>query len=182
MSQASQASRRYAEAVVESALADGESALETLVKDLTGLAGALALSGDLANVLVNPAFSSAERSKVIEAVVDNLKVAPLTRRFIFLLSDKGRIEDIPEIAAAVKDIADGRAGRTTAYVETASELSAASIEQLKKALERRTGKKLELEISVVPELIGGVRARVGSFLLDGTIQTELARLREKLVG
>lgn len=178
----SQASRRYAEAAVESALTSGESALEALTNELGALAGALSMNADLENVLMNPSFSTEERTKVIDAVLGHINAGNTTRRTVKLLSDKGRLADLGEIAEAVKNIADERAGRTVAYVETASELSDAAKEQLRRALEKRTGKKLEMEITIDPSLIGGVRARVGSFLLDGTIQTELARLRERLAG
>lgn len=180
MALVSQASRRYAEAVVESALTEGDAALETLVEELSALSGALSVNTDLVHVLMNPAFSTEERVKVLDALMAHLKLSDRTQRFLRLLSDKGRIHELQGIAEAVQAIADDRAGRTTAYVETATELSAAATDQLKRALEKRTGKKLALEVSINPELIGGIRARVGTFLLDGSIQTELSRLREKL--
>ncbi len=180
MALVSQVSRRYAEAVVESALSDGEDALSKLVTELTALAGALSVNNELEQVLMNPAFSTEERVKVLEALMSHLKLSDRAQRFLRVLSDKSRINELSEIAEAVKQIADDRAGQTIAYVETAAELSPAAIEQLKHALEKRTGKKLELEIVLNPELIGGLRARVGTFLLDGSIQTELMRLREQL--
>lgn len=180
MALVSQASRRYAEAVVESALADGEDALSTLVEELSALAGALGVNSDLSQVLMNPAFSTEERANVLDALMSHFHLSGRTQRFLHLLSDKGRIQELGDIADAVSEIADTRAGRTTAYVETAAELSPTAVEQLKRALEKRTGKKLDLELTLNPALIGGLRARVGSFLLDGSIQTELTRLREKL--
>lgn len=180
MALVSQASRRYAEAVVESALTEGDAALETLVEELTALAGALSVNADLGHVLMNPAFSTEERVKVLDALMAHLKLSERTQRFLRLLSDKGRIDELEAIAESVKAAADQRAGRTTAFVESAAELSPAATEALKRALEKRTGKKLELEVSINPDLIGGIRARVGTFLLDGSIQTELSRLREKL--
>ncbi|MCA9548946.1 MAG: ATP synthase F1 subunit delta [Myxococcales bacterium] len=180
MALVSQAARRYAEAAAESALAHGEAQLDTLVQELSALAGALAINHDLESVLMNPAFGTEERSKVVESLMEHMKLSQLTRQFMRLVSDKGRITELTAIAEAVKQIADDRAGRTVAFVETATELAPASLEQLKRALERRTGKKLEMHVKIDPAVIGGVRARVGTFLLDGTIQTELARLRERL--
>lgn len=182
MALVSQVSRRYAEAVVESTLTEGDAALDKLVTELNGLAGALSVNPDLGHVLMNPAFSTEERVKVLDALMAHLKLGDRTQRFLRLLSDKGRIHELAAIAESVQAIADDRAGRTTAYVETAAELSPSAVEQLKRALEKRTGKKLELEVTIKPELIGGIRARVGTFLLDGSIQTELARLRERLGG
>ena len=146
MSQVSQASRRYAEAVVESALTEGDTALETLVSELSGLSAALSVNADLGHVLMNPAFSTEERVKVMDALMAHLKLSDRTQRFLRLLSDKGRIQELESVAEAVQQLADDRAGRTTAYVETAAELSPASSEQLKRALEKRTGKKLDLEL------------------------------------
>jgi F-type H+-transporting ATPase subunit delta len=182
MALVSQAARRYAEAATESALAHGEAQLDALVQELGALAGALSVNRDLEHVLMNPAFGTAERTKVVEGLMAHLNLSPLTRQFLRLLSDKGRLTDLSAIAEAVKQISDDRAGRTVAHVETAAELSPAALEQLRRALERRTGKKLEMKVTVDPAVIGGIRARVGTFLLDGTIQTELARLRERLAA
>ena len=180
MALVSQAARRYAEAATESALAHGEAQLDTLVKELSDVAGALVVNRDLEHILMNPAFGTEERAKVVEALMAHMKLSELTQHFIRLLSDKGRIDELPGIAEAVRHIADERAGRTVAFVETATELAPAALEQLKRSLERRTGKKLQMSVTVDPAVIGGVRARVGTLLLDGTIQTELARLRERL--
>ena len=68
----SQSSRRYAEAAVESALAHGETALEALTQEIGALAGAVSLNPDLENVLMNPVFSTAERAKVLDAVMGQI--------------------------------------------------------------------------------------------------------------
>ena len=80
-------------------------------------------------------------------------------------------------AVVVDELADKRAGRVQARVVSAVEMTEGSIDQLRRALERRTGKKIEMNVEVDPSLIGGIRAEVGSFVLDGTIRTELERLR-----
>ncbi len=177
MSLASAAARRYAEAFVESAAAKGDDTLTTLKDELNGLAAAMDEVPELADLLMNPAVTVEERSKALEQVMSSVGVSDLTQRCLRLLAEKDRIRELREIAKTVNELADERAGREQAYVTSAIEMSEGSIDQLRRALEKRTGKKIEMNVTVDPALIGGIRAEVGSFVLDGTIRTELERLR-----
>lgn len=177
MSLASAAARRYAEAFVETAAAKGDDALVTLRTELNTLAGSVDEVPEFENLLMNPAVSAEERRRTLDQVMNTLAISDLTRRCLALLAEKDRIAELPEIAVVVDELADKRAGRVQARVVSAVEMTEGSIDQLRRALERRTGKKIEMNVEVDPSLIGGIRAEVGSFVLDGTIRTELERLR-----
>lgn len=182
MARASGASKRYAEALAESIVAEDERQLSKVVEEVGSAAGAVEMSRDLAQVLTNPAFSDAEKSSVLGAVMDHLKVSDRTRRFLNLVAEKGRLGELSAIAEHLEHLAEARAGRVTAVVESACELNPATLDQLRRALEKRTGKSVELEVRVDPDLIGGLRARVGSFVLDGTLRSELDRLKARLLA
>lgn len=180
MARASAASKRYAEALVESIVADDASQLSKVVEEVGSAAGAVEMSPDLKQVIKNPSFSDAEQTAVLTAVLEHLGVSERTRRFMTLVAEKGRLADLPGIADHLEQLAENRAGRLTVVIETASELHAAALDQLRKALERRTGKSVEMEVRIDPDLIGGLRARVGTYVLDGTIRSELDRLKARL--
>ncbi|MEO1336576.1 MAG: F0F1 ATP synthase subunit delta, partial [Myxococcota bacterium] len=84
------------------------------------------------------------------------------------------------ISEAFRALVDEKMNRATGTIRTAAELDEATQEQLKRALEKRTGKQLDLDVVIDPSLIGGVRAEVGTLVFDGTIKSELEKLRETL--
>ena len=181
MARASAASKRYADALVESIVAEDEGQLSRVVEEVGSVAGAVEMSRDLEHVLMNPAFSDDEKSTVLTAILDHLGVSERTRRFLALVAEKGRLADLSGIAEHLEQLAEDRAGRLTAVIETAAALNAAALDQLRKALEKRTGRSIEMEVRVDPDLIGGLRARVGTYVLDGTIRSELDRLKARLL-
>jgi F-type H+-transporting ATPase subunit delta len=69
-----------------------------------------------------------------------------------------------------------------AHVTSAQPLGAAELERVRQSLAKRTGKQVILEASVDPALIGGLVARVGDLVLDGSVRTQLGTLRDKLLN
>jgi F-type H+-transporting ATPase subunit delta len=180
MSLASAAARRYAEAFVETAAEKGDETLQSVRQELSAFAAAVDEVFDLSNLLMNPAVTADERVKVLDRVMEEVGLSDLTKRFLHLLAEKDRINEIREIAHVYDQLADARTGRVQAEITSAIELSDATTDQLRRALEKRTGKKIEMNVSVDESLIGGIKAQVGSFVFDGTIRSELDRLRDSL--
>lgn len=174
-----QAARRYADALLE-AVGDAPLDRKTVREELSQLAGAFEASPDMHNLLANPAFSAAQREQVVKVLLSKAKVSERSQRFIELLVARGRVPELPAIVAAYGERVDAEAGVVDATVETAAALSASMQIKLKEALEARTGKTLRINFKLKPELIGGLRARVGNLVFDGSIQTEIAKLRESL--
>jgi F-type H+-transporting ATPase subunit delta len=178
MTTASLASRRYAEALIEAAGKD----LPQAAKELLEFAALVEANDEFRHVLLNPAFSVAEEEQALEAVMERLKVSDLVKRLLRLLAQRERMGEIRDIAETVKRLADERAGRTHARVETAQELEPSALARLKAAVEKKTGMQVDLEVVVDPKLIGGVRTVIGTTVFDGTLRTELGRLREVLTA
>jgi F-type H+-transporting ATPase subunit delta len=174
------AARRYAEALLEACTRAGQTELGSIRDELGRFAAALDSVFDLENVLLNPIFGEDERKRALALVMDRLGLSEITRRFIALVEERDRMTELPAIASAFRKLADEREGRVRAQVRSAAELTPAAAEQLRRALERRTGKRVELEVTVDPALIGGIRTQVGSLVFDGTLRAELERLRATL--
>lgn len=177
----SSAARRYATAIVESAATQGEAVLEQVTKDLEEFAALVESSQDLRNVLLNPVFTSGERNGALGAVLAKVTLSDLSRRLLILLGERNRIALLPAVARAARRLADQRAGRVRAEVESATPLTPEAKDQLRRALERRTGRTVEMTVTIDPSLLGGLRARVGSVVLDGTLRAQLDGLREQLL-
>jgi F-type H+-transporting ATPase subunit delta len=104
------------------------------------------------------------------------------QRFVLLLLDRRRIVLLPAIARAYRDLTDAHVGRVRAEVISAEALTPATVDRVRRSLEQRTGKKVIINSKVDPGLIGGVVARVGDLVLDGSVRTQLEDLRARLVN
>jgi F-type H+-transporting ATPase subunit delta len=180
MAMKSQASRRYALALVESVSGAKKISLDEALGQLSLFSEAVNTSFDLKNTLLNPAFTKQEREKSVDALIGHLQLSEQIARFVRILVENRRIAEITEITEAFRMLADERRGRVRATVHSAAALSPDAEERLRRALEKTTGRSIELEMNVDPSLIGGVRARVGSLVFDGTIRSELDRLKDRL--
>jgi F-type H+-transporting ATPase subunit delta len=177
----STAARRYATAIVESAATQGEAVLEQVTRDLEEFSAMVDGSQDLRHVLLNPIFTAKERTGALGAVLARVTLSDLSRRLLILLGERNRVSLLADVARNVRRLADQRAGRVRAEIEAAAPLTAEAKELLRRALERRTGRTVEMTVTVDPKLLGGLRARVGSMVLDGTLRSQLDGLREQLL-
>jgi F-type H+-transporting ATPase subunit delta len=177
----SQSARRYAHALVDSVL-ESDKNLEAAMKELDLFARLIGESFDLKNALMNPTFTAEERMRVMNAVMKKLELSPRMQRFLMLLVERDHVREIQDVAESFRRLADERRGRVRAEVVSAAQLSPDAIDRLRRALERQTGKTIELEIKVDPALLGGLRAKVGSVIYDGSIRAELDRLRTSLTS
>lgn len=170
--------RRYARALVS--LGEDQKNLDKIGADLRAFAQALKVSAELVKILSNPAFPRADRKKIIDALATRFEVQPVTRTFLFLLLDKERLDQLPAISREIEAMLEARAGRIGAEVTSATALSAPQLAAIKVTLEKLSGKKVHIEKREDPELIGGVIAKVGDVVYDGSVRTQLRQLRDQL--
>jgi F-type H+-transporting ATPase subunit delta len=172
--------RRYARALFGIGVDAGK--FEALGDELGELATLWNESDELRQTLENPVFQPSEKRKVLESILPRVAPTPEVQRFVLLLLDRRRIVLLPAIARAYRDLTDAHVGRVRAEVISAQELVPATLDRIRRSLEQRTGKKVIINSTVDPELIGGVVARVGDLVLDGSVRTQLADLRARLVN
>lgn len=173
------AAQRYAQALFE--LGIEHDRLEQLGDALQGAARLYATSEQLREVLTNPAVELSERRSVIEAIVDRAGWSKLFRNFLMLLIDRDRIRHIKAIAAEFARRSDEHLGRARAEVTSAVELSDQQLESLRTRLGKLTGKEVIMSTEVDESLIGGVVARVGSTVYDGSVRNHLNRMRDAIL-
>lgn len=177
---ATTAAKRYAEALADLTQELTAEERAQIREQLESLTEAARASTDLTHVLANPSVSPTERTSVLEALVKQMNAHDLTRRFLMLLADRGRLGELDEVVAAYAKLDDARMGVTEGKLTTAVELPEAEVSKIREALEQRMGKQVQLTVTVDPAVLGGIRTEVGSMVFDGTLRSELDRLRERL--
>jgi F-type H+-transporting ATPase subunit delta len=139
-------------------------------------------ASELRNILLSPAVSSARKRAVVARFAETLPLSRLTRNFIYVLIDHRRIPMLGEIREAFELIVDERLGLVRAEVKSAAQLADPQRNALQAELSRLTGKQVKCNYSVDPELLGGVTARIGSTIYDGSVRAQLNSLRQRLVA
>jgi F-type H+-transporting ATPase subunit delta len=169
----------YAEAVV--ALATAEGALDTVEDELLTVARAVDGADVLRQRLTDTNLPVQQRLTFIES--DVLRAAhPATRSALAMLIAAERVGELAGIAEEVARRAAADRDRELAEVTVAVPLDAASTRKLKASLERATGKQLELKVHVDSTVVGGVRAKIGDTVIDGSLARRLDDLRSRVGG
>jgi len=148
--------------------------------DLEAIAAAFAESEPLRDALLRPLHPVTERRAVLEQVAQRLGLGASVQNFLGFLIDQRRIVEFQGIHAEFLRLCDEAAGRLQAELISASPLEANQLERVRSALAARTGRDIELDVRVDPELIGGAIAVVGGLVFDGSLRTQLSQLRDTL--
>jgi len=172
-------SRRYARALL--GIGTDQNNYEALGREVRALAEVFEVSDELGDVLTNPAFPRDDREKILDALFRRLGTSRIVKNFTMLLLDRERIRIIPDIARELDAMIDDKAGRVSATVVSATALSPMQLDKLKESLEKLSGKTVEMHKSEDPELLGGVVAKVGDVVYDGSLRTQLEQIREGFV-
>ncbi len=141
-----------------------------------------AAPGELQAVLASPAVSKERKRTVIRAIANALGLSRTAVNFLLVLSDRHRWSALHEVIEALDAVLDNQLGFERAEVKSAYELSSGQRETLTEQLARIAGKKVRLSLSVDPTLIGGVTARVGSTVYDGSVRGHLTKMRQDLAS
>jgi len=175
---AGEVARRYARAVF--GLADGAQAHARLLDEVKSLSGEVTGSVELSRALLTPLHPRSERKAVVHELAQRLALSVEVRAMAEILVEENRLQLLPALATALQELVDAEAGLVNARVTSARPLDAAAREQIRAALSRRVNADIAIEFDVDAELIGGVVARIGDLLLDGSIRTQLEQLGETL--
>ncbi len=173
--------RRYAAALFDvAAQAKSEDAA---AEQLTALAAAIREHADLGRALETPAVPPAAKKNMMLAVARAAgSLSPQVERLIGLLADRDRLALLPHVAAAFVDRLHQEKKIVPAEVVTAVPLTAEHRASMTAALGQASGGQIVLTERVDPSIIGGVVARVGSVVFDGSVARQLERLRQKLTA
>jgi F-type H+-transporting ATPase subunit delta len=172
-----EAIRGYAEAMFS--VAEAEDALEAVENELFRFARALEGQQGLRDALTDPALPT-DRKRAVLADVLGDRANPQTVNLLGFVVEQGRARDLPAIVDELVALAAERRRAAVAEVRTAIPLDAERRERLAEALGKATGKNVELKVVVDPSVVGGVVARVGDQVIDGSVRRRLELARERL--
>lgn len=170
--------QRYGAALADVAFEHKDAA--KIRRDLADFAQVFGESADLRNLFSNPSVSAGSKKSVTGEIAAKMGLHEEVRNFIFVLIDHGRAAILHDIQQAFDAEVNRRMGIVDAVVISAHELSAAEKSRLTASLERVTGKKLQAQYQLNPELLGGAMVRIGSTIYDGSVRERLNRLRAQL--
>jgi F-type H+-transporting ATPase subunit delta len=174
--------RRYARAALDAAQSRGADAPAALRTDLLTLVGLVERHPPLRAALVDPRVGPDARRRLLEAVCEKARLSELTRRVVALLIAHDRLSLLPSLAAACGEELNARQGILAAEATCAAPLSEAQRRALARALGKASGLAVELRSHVDPEVLGGLRVRMGGRTYDGTVRAHLTALRRSLGG
>lgn len=171
------AAKRYALAGFE--LARERNELDDWERDLAGYAAVLALP-EAQEFVANRRVDAQAKEQLLQRIVD--QPSPLAWNLVRLLSSKGRLGLLPQIAEAFQELLDDHRGIAHASVTAAVAMSDDDQQALASRLSTLTGKEVRLELHQDEAILGGLIVRIGDSLIDGSTRTKLVALKRRLAG
>lgn len=169
----------YAKALFEIARSEGD--LERVADELFQIARTLEKEHTLRQALTDIAVPGEGKEKLLHDLLGE-RVSPHTENILKFIVSQGRARQLVEIADELARIAEEEAEREIAEVRVAVPLSDGQEGRLAEALSKATGKKVSVKMVVDPSVIGGVLARIGDVVIDGSVRHQLEQLKESLKG
>ena len=171
---------RYAKALFDVALAENAD-LAKIERDLQEVVAMAKASPDLALGLSRGTVTEESRNALMEAIGKAMTLTTPVTKLLMLLARSRKMNLLPELSAAYSERLLAHQNIVRADVKSAAPLTPEKTRALEESLSKVTGKKVELSVSVDPELLGGVIATIGSTVYDGSVKTQLQRMRQELV-
>lgn len=169
---------RYARALLDVAAKEGDP--EKAAQELDDFIQLLHGHAALERVMLNPAVPTSRKRAAVVELTKLANVSPIVSKLLGMLAECGRLELLDELSAAYRQLLLDRSGVARAEVTTTVPLSRERTETIEKRLTAITGKRISMVTKIDKEIIGGVVARVGSIVYDGSVATQLKLLRERL--
>jgi F-type H+-transporting ATPase subunit delta len=171
-------SRRYAKALLSLALEGGEH--ERIEEQIAGVAKTISDSQEARTLVHSPGYSAAHRHALVDVLAERLQLSASLVSFLHLLVERNRLPELPDIARSYRELVDAQVGRVRGTVTSAQPLAEDELERLRGALAQVTRKSLVLDTRTDGRILGGVVAEVGTTVWDGSLKTQLERLRQEL--
>jgi F-type H+-transporting ATPase subunit delta len=169
----------YAEALFGVALVEGE--LDRVEDELYRFGKLLETNHELKQALSDQSMERAQRNKILEELLEG-KVSAHTLGLLTFIVGQGRARQMPQILEQVSDLAAEARSAVVAEVRSAVPLDDKQRRALADALSKATKKKVEVKVLVDPSVIGGIVAKVGDTVIDGTVKRRLEQLKEQVRG
>ena len=176
------AASRYARALFDVIVADSAAKLDAAQSELQAFGDLFSKNEALAGIASNPAIAVGKKAALAKALVDRAgAVTPAVGKLIVLLASRDRLMLLPEITRGYRARVMDYQKIVRGEVTTAAPLAADKLRTLEEGLQRATGRTVVLESRVDPTIIGGVITRLGSTVYDGSVTTQLEKMKQALI-
>jgi F-type H+-transporting ATPase subunit delta len=173
------AALRYARAVLEVGIKE-QADLEGLERDLAAFAGLLSDHPALAKVLLNPAVPVPRKRAAVVELTTRMQPAAIVGKLLVMLAERDRLVLLPDLLASYRDLLLAHRNVVRAELTTAIPLDPARAAAIEQQLARATGRTVTLQTRTDPAIIGGLVARIGSTVYDGSVTRQLEKMKERL--
>ena len=167
----------YADALF--GIAQAEGAVETVESELFTVARTLESSDELRNTLTDARMPIESRQAIVEKLLGD-RAHPTTTALVSFIIGAGRARDLGAIVDKLVERSTAERGQEVAEVRSAMPLDDAQRDRLAAALGKATGKKVSVKVIVDPSVLGGLVARVGDTVIDGSVRHRLTQLKAAL--
>lgn len=147
-------------------------------EDLARLQDGLRAYPEILNVLQSPIYPPDVKMEILREILTYFKVDPEVEKFLQLLVERRRIQFLSDIVAMYQALLDEELGIARGEVVAAYEISDEEKKSLEETLKALLNKEVYLEVKVDPEIIGGVKVKIGDYIWDGTLKTQLEKFKE----
>jgi F-type H+-transporting ATPase subunit delta len=174
---------RYASALVDVVFGpDSHVKPELAIEQLRSFEATVESSPGLRAVLATPSISVARKRAVIRDIADKLGVGRVVRNFLLVITDHRRTAALAQMIEAFELLQDERLGFVRAEVRSALELTTPQRDEISGQLSALAGARVRMRFAIDTDLIGGVTARIGSKVYDGSVRGRLAGMRKRLAA
>ena len=170
--------KRYATALFD--LANETDDISTLEKNVNTLTQSIDESTDLNSLISSPLYSRDQQKSAIGAIATKMGLSGVMINTLSLMAEKRRLFVVPTFLSVLSDLISASKNEITAEVVSAQSLSKGQVEKLAKSLKNNFGKDVKINAAVDPTLIGGMVVKVGSRMIDTTIQAKLKSLQNTM--
>jgi F-type H+-transporting ATPase subunit delta len=172
--------RRYATALADVAIERREE--REVQNELDQWAEMIETHPQLKEIFANPTIVYDHKRKVLEDLISRTRVRETTASFLRVLLKNQRLSQLGAVVERFGQVLDERGGMVAAHVTTARPLPEDLRTSLQETLAAATGRKVRLSFATDESIIGGLVARIGSTIFDGSVQSQLDRLANEMAG
>jgi F-type H+-transporting ATPase subunit delta len=166
---------RYATALFE--LARETNAIDRVQSDLKFFDALIADNPDLMRLVRSPVFSAEEQEKALGAVLDKAGISGAAANFLRVVAGNRRLFAVREMIRGFNRLVAAHKGEVTAQVTVAEQLNDTRMNEIRAALREVTGKDVQVDVTVDPSIIGGLKVKLGSRMVDASLRTKLNSIK-----
>jgi F-type H+-transporting ATPase subunit delta len=166
---------RYANALFE--LARESNAIDRVQSDLKFFDALIADNSDLKRLVRSPVFAADEQAKALGAVLEKAGISGIAANFLRVVTSNRRLFAVRDMIRGFNKLVAAHKGEVTAQVTVAEQLNYTRMNDIRAALREVTGKDVQVDVTVDPSIIGGLKVKLGSRMVDASLRTKLNSIK-----